>query len=148
VSSKPPIAYVDVRVFVHATEDAEKVLAAVRNILPVEVGEAAVFRKAGLSGHHGNPILLFEARLEDKKALPEVLRKFGVGLAALDKEELASELRLHLERRNLYLRFDKQAAFRGKLRFSRVDPIRVRVHFKLKGFDEIVAFCRDVGVLP
>jgi RNA binding exosome subunit len=59
VSSKPPIAYIDIRVFAHATEDPEKVLAAVRNILPTELEENLVFQKTGLTGHHGNPILLF-----------------------------------------------------------------------------------------
>jgi RNA binding exosome subunit len=148
VSSKPSIGYIDVRVFAHATEDPEKVLAAVRNILPVELGEDAVFRKTGLTGHHGNPIILFETRLADKQLLPAVLSKIGGGLSALDKESLASDWKLHLEKRNLFLRFDKQSAFLGETRFSQEDPIRIKVHFKNKGFEEIVTICRDARLLP
>jgi RNA binding exosome subunit len=148
VSSKPSIGYIDVRVFAHATEDPEKVLAAVRNILPTELGEDAVFRKTGLTGHHGNPIVLFETKLTDKQALPAVLQKIGDGLAALDKENLASDLKLHLEKRNLYLRFDKQSAFQGKMRFSQNDPIHFKIHFKNKTFEEIVEICRNAGLLP
>ena len=148
VSSKPSIGYIDVRVFAHATEDPEKVLTAVRSILPEELGEGAVFRKTGLTGHHGNPIFLFETRLVDKRLLPVVLRKFGGGLSVLDREALGSELKLHLEKRNLFLRFDKQSAFLGEVRFSQNDPIRVKIHFKNKGFEEIVAICRDAGLLP
>jgi RNA binding exosome subunit len=137
-----------VRVSAHATEDPEKVLVAVRNLLPVELGEDMVFEKTQLSGHHGNPIVLFEAKLTDKQVLPAVLRKIGAGLTVLDKEQLERDLRLHLEKRNLYLRFDKQFAFQGEVRFSRDDPVRFKIHFKNKSFDEIVEICRDAGLMP
>ncbi len=148
MSSKPPIGYIDVRVFAHATEDSEKVLAAVRNLLPLEVGEEAVFKKTQLSGHHGNSIVFFEAKLVDKQVLPDVLRKIGAGLTSLDKEQLGGDVKLHLEKRNLYLRFDKQSAFQGEVRFSQNDPIHFKVHFKNKSFEEIVEFCRGAGLLP
>ena len=148
VSSKPPIGYIDLRVFAHATEDPEKVLTAVRNILPVEVGESTVFQKTMLTGHHGNPIILFETKLTGKQALPVALQKIGAGLTALDKEKLDSDLKLHLEKRNLYLRFDKQAAYQGDVRFYQNDPIHVKIHFKNKTFGEIVEICRNAGLLP
>ena len=113
MSSKPPIAYMDIRVFAHATEDPEKVQTAVRHLLPIELAEAILFEKNVLAGHHGNPITLFTARLTDKKLLPKALEKIGDGLNSLDKEELCTDLKLHLEKGNLYLRFDKQAAFLG-----------------------------------
>jgi RNA binding exosome subunit len=137
-----------VRVFAHATEDAEKVLTAVCNILPVELGESAVFQKTLLTGHHGNPIVLFEAKFVDKQALSGVLWKIGAGLPVLDKETLDSDLKLHLEKRNLYLRFDKQFAFQGEVRFSQNDPIHFKIHFKNKSFEEIVEICREAGLLP
>ena len=148
MSSKPPIGYIDVRVFAHATEDPEKVLAAVRNLLPLEIGEEVVFQKIRLTGHHGNPIVLFQAKLVDKRALPAILQKIGAGLTSLDKEQLGSELKLHLEKQNLYLRFDKQAAFQDKVRFSQNDPVHFKIHFKNKSFEEITAICREAGVLP
>ena len=148
VSSKPSIGYIDVRVFAHATEDPEKVLAAVRNTLPLELGKNAVFRKTEVTGHHGNPIILFETKLTNKKALPTALKKIGDDLAALDKEALANDLKLHLDKRNLYLRFDKQSAFQGRVRFSQNDPVHFKFHFKNKSFEEIVEICRYVGLLP
>jgi RNA binding exosome subunit len=148
VSPKTPIGYIDVRVFAHATEDPEKVLMAVCNLLPEELGEDLVFKKTRLTGHHGNPIVFFEAKLVDEHALPGVLRKIGSSLTSLDKEQLESELRLHLEKRDLYLRFDKQFAFKGEAKFSSDDPIRFKVHFKNKSHDEIIEFCRFVGLLP
>jgi hypothetical protein len=143
-----PVGYVDVRVFAHATEDLEKVLTAVRNTLPKEVAENAVFQKTSLSGHHGNPIILFQTKVTDKQALPLVLEKIALNLNALDKETLNSEMKLHLEKRNLYLRFDKQAAHMGELKFSSNDPIHFKIHFKNKTPEEITALCRETGLLP
>ena len=148
MSSKTPVGYVDIRVFAHATEDPEKVLTAVRNTLPEEANETTVFQKATLTGHHGNPITLFQTKITDKQALPLVLKKIASGLNALDKETLNSELKLHLERRNLYLRFDKQSAYIGELNFSSNDPIHFKIHFKNKTPEEITTICRDAGLLP
>ena len=148
MSSKPPIGYIDVRVFAHATEDSEKVLVAVRNLLPLELNESVVFQKTQLTGHHGNPIILFETKLDGKQALPSILQKIGSGLTSLDKEQLDSNIKKHLEKRNLFLRFDKQSAFQGEVRFSQNDPIHFKIHFKNKTFEEITAICRDAGMLP
>jgi len=146
--SKLPIGYIEIRVFAHATEDTEKVLVAVAHTLPEELGESVVFEKTALAGHHGNPIVLFEAKLEDRKMLPSALQRIGSGLTALDKETLDSELKLHLDKGNLYLRFNKQQAFLGELRFSSNDPIHFKVHFKNKTTEEIIGICRESGLLP
>jgi len=148
VSSKLLIGYIGVRVFAHATEDPEKVLTAVRRILPIELGENTDFQKNILSGHHRNPILLFEAKLADKEALLRVLQKIGAGLIQLDREKLDDELKLHLDKQNLYLRFDKQFAYKRKMKFSQNDPIHFKIHFKNKSFEEIVEVCRKARLLP
>ena len=148
MSSKTPIGYVDIRVFAHATEDLEKVLTAVRNTLPKELGENTVFQKTSLTGHHGNPIILFQAKVTDKQALPLVLAKIATSLNALDKETLNSEMKLHLEKRNLYLRFHKQSAYMDELKFSSNDPIHFKIHFKNKTPEEIMKICRETGLLP
>jgi len=148
VSSKPPIGYIDMRVFAHATEDPEKVLTAVRNLLPEELSENAVFQKTSLTGHHGNPITLFRTKLTYKQALPTALQKIGAGLTALDKETLDRDMKLHLEKGNLYLRFDKQSAYQSEVRFSQNDPIHFKIHFKNKTAEEIVEICRNAGLLP
>ena len=148
MSSKTPVGYVDIRVFAHATEDLEKVLTAVRNTLPTETSESIVFQKTSLTGHHGNPIILFQTKVTDKQVLPLVLGKIALSLSALDKETLDSEIKLHLEKRNLYLRFDKQSAYMGELRFSSNDPIHFKIHFKNKTPEEIIAICREAGLLP
>lgn len=148
MSSKPPIAYMDIRVFAHATEDPTKVQKAVRNIFPADLAETLVFQGTNLTGHHGNPIILFTAKLTDKKLLPKALEKIGKDLGVLDKEELNQNIKLHLEKGNLYLRFDKQSAFMGALKFSQNDPIHIKIHFKNKTAQEIIEFSKQTGLLP
>jgi RNA binding exosome subunit len=147
MSSKPPIGYIDIRVFAHATEDTERVETAVRNLLPTELAENLIFQKTSLTGHHGNPIILFKAQLTDKKTLPVALEKMGSNLNSLDKEELCRNLKLHLDKRNLYLRFDKQAAFLGNVKFTQNDPIHFKIHFKNKTPEEITEICKNTGLL-
>jgi len=148
MSSKPPIGFIDIRVFAHATEDSDKVQTAVRNLLPEELAQTLVFEKTSLTGHYGNPIILFTAKLTDKKTLPAALEKIGSGLNSLDKEELSRDLKLHIEKRNLYLRFDKQSAYLGTIRFTQNDPVHFKIHFKNKSPQEIVDICKSTGLLP
>ena len=148
MSAKPPIAYIDIRVFAHATEYPAKVQTAVRNLLPAELAQTLIFETTSCTGHHGNPIILFTSKLTDKKLLPKTLEKFGQELGALDKEELSRSLKLHLEKGNLYLRFDKQSAFLGSLKFSQNDPIHLKIHFKNKTSQEITEISKQTGLLP
>ena len=148
MSTKPPIAYIDLRVFAHATEDPNKVQTAVCNLLPVELSKTLVFEKTSCTGHHGNPITLFTSKLTDKKLLPTAIEKIGKDLGSLDKEELNRDIKLHLEKGNLYLRFDKQSAFLGVLKFSLNDPIHLKIHFKNKTAQEIIDFSKQSGLLP
>jgi RNA binding exosome subunit len=138
----------DIRVFSHATENQEKVQAAIKNLLTEALTENLLFEKSTLEGHHGNPITLFTTRLTDKKQMPLVIKKIAESLGVLDKEELDRDIKLHLEKSNLYLRLDKQSAFLGVAKFTQNDPIHLKVHFKDKTADEIVEFCRTTGLLP
>jgi len=148
MSIKPPIAYIDIRVFAHATEDSDKVQLAVRNLLPTELSETLVFEKQSCTGHHGNPIILFTSKLTNKKLLPKALEKIGTNLSALDKEELDRDIKLHLEKGNLYLRFDKQSAFLGVIKLTQNDPIHLKIHFKNKTVHEIMEISKQTGLLP
>ena len=142
------VGHIDIRVFVHATEDHKKVEAAVRNLLPEELAQTIIFETSCLTGHHGNSITVFTARITEKKLLPKALEKIGSQLNSLDKEELCKNLGLHLEKGNLYLRFDKQCAFIETLKFSTNDPIHVKIHFKNKSPEEITELCQTAGLLP
>lgn len=148
MSSKFPIAYIDVRTSAHATEDTDKVLKAIHNTLPQEHVETITINKTSLTGHHGNPITLFEARIKDKNTAQKTFEKLSSNLTIMDKEILNSEIQKHLEKGNLYLRLDKQAAYMDEFKLCQTDPIHLRIHFKKQSPEEVVETCRKFGLLP
>jgi RNA binding exosome subunit len=148
LSSAFPVAYVDIRVFAHATEDLDKVLTAARNILPAESVDLTVFRKTALTGYYGNPITLLETRIKNKKLARSFLENLSSRLSIMDKEMLSSEIERHLEKGNLYIRLDKQSAYLGRFKLSSTDPIHVRIHFRKPRTEEVIEVCRRFGLLP
>ncbi len=147
-SSKYPIAYITITVFSHATEDPEKVQTAIRNTLPEALAADIKFTKNEVTGHHGNPIIFYETKLTDKPTLPDALAKIAQDLSPLDKETLSEELKQHIEKHNLYLRFNKQNAYLGTLKLATNDPIHFKIHFKNKTPQQIMELCQKAGLLP
>lgn len=148
MSSKVPIAYIDIRTLAHATEDIDKVEAALRNTIPNELVNTIVLKKNHLAGHHGNPIVILETRIKEKSAVQGVFRKLSTGLSIMDKEFLAGEIKQHLEKGNLYIRLDKQGAYVNELRLGKTDPIHFKVHFRKSDTEEVVEICREFGLVP
>jgi RNA binding exosome subunit len=146
LSSKAPIAYVDIRVFAHATEDVDRVLKAIYNTLPEAAAETVTFKKRSLTGHHGNPIMLFEAKLKGELA-QKFFEELSASLSSLDKENLSTEIRRHIEKGNLYIRLDKQSAYLNGIKLCQTDPIHFRIHFKKTNVEEIIRICRRFGLI-
>jgi len=147
VLSQIPVAYVDIRFFAHATEDVDKVIEAVRHVLPSDYMEDVVFNKSNLRGHYGNLITLFEAKIKNKEIIRALIANLSSHLSELDKETLSGEIHLHLEKGSLYIRLDKQAALQGKLKLCTSDPIHIRIRFRKTKIEDIVKTCRELGML-
>jgi len=141
-----PVAYINIEFFAHATEDLEKVMEAVKNILPTNRVEEVDFKKNMLKGHHGNPIVFFEAKIEGKELVKEVIDSVFSRLNVLDKEVLRREIKMHVEKGSLYLRLDKQAAFQGVVELCTADPIHLRIRFRKGKIDDILKICEELGI--
>ncbi len=148
MSSKTPIAYIDIRTSAHATEDTDKVQKAIQNTLPPDLIDTVAFQETNLTGHHGNPITLIQTRIKDKQATQKTFEKLSTSLSIMDKELLNNEIRQHLEKGNLYLRLDKQNAYLNQLKLGQADPIHLRIHFKKHAPEEVIEICRKFGLLP
>jgi hypothetical protein len=141
-----PVACIDIKFFAHATEDLEKVMEAVRHILPANRVEEIKFKKDSLKGHHGNPIVFFETKVEGKELVKAVIDSIFSRLSELDKEVLRREIAMYVEKGSLYLRLDKQAAFQGVVKLGTADPIRLRIRFRKGKIEEIVKICEELGI--
>lgn len=148
MSSTLPIAFVEIRAFMHATEDEEKVLTALHCLIPVELVEKVVFKKISQAGHYGNPITILEARIKEKSIIQAVLERLANGLSILEKEQLSSEMVQHLDKGKFYLRLDKQSAFLGVVRLGLSDPIHLKIQFKKSDLETIVNVFKRFGMFP
>jgi len=142
-----PVAYVDIRFCAHATEDLDKVMEAVQNILPSDHMEDITFKRSSLEGHYGNPITFFETRIKDKETVRALVENLSSNLSSLDKAELGRTINRCVEKGSLYIRLDKQAALKGKIKFVTSDPIRIRIRFRKSKLEDVIEVCREIGML-
>ncbi len=120
-----PFRSAAVSAFVHATEEESKVLDGLKVLLPEDVE----VRRRRTKGHHGNPISVLSAMIRKRGLLREFQRRLMAGLCAGEKEKLVEVAVERVgEDCRLYLRFDKQLAYRGGLVLTEGgDAIHVRL---------------------
>lgn len=116
-----PFHYIDLRTFCYATEDEKRVEDALRTFLPDEFEIDRVENE----GHHGDRIVVLSARVETADEMRYVLDRLG----ELDRlDEVVDELDDRVDdNTSLFLRLDKQAAFRGESRRGPGITLRAKV---------------------
>jgi RNA binding exosome subunit len=121
---------VQISTIAHATDDLDKVQVALRSLLPDSLKGREVFTRRYVQGHYGNPIVTFDARLTKPQEVEQVRHHFTRQLAKREKLLIQRNLDMHCDDQgNLFIRLDKQQAFRGALELSEEDPIRVKLKF-------------------
>jgi RNA binding exosome subunit len=121
---------VEISAIAHATDDLEKVQAALTAILPESLKGRQLFTRRYLEGHYRNPITTFEGRLTKPADVEVFTSNFFRHLSKSEKVRIERDLALHSDPEgNLYVRIDKQGAFRGVVELGEEDPIRIRLKF-------------------
>lgn len=116
----------------HATEDVDRVKQAMRTLLPENMREEELEIKViKLRGHAGNPINLLKLSVEGRRNVKDILTHLATQMANFDKEILNQELEDRLGEENcLYLRFNKQDAYKEKITLDSGDnTIKLVVKF-------------------
>ena len=130
MKSGQTIQTVEIRTIAHATDDLDKVQAALTSLIPDTMKGRQLFTRQYLQGHYGNPIITFEARLTKQSEIDAFSTFFLSQLSNKDKLAIQRDLRLFSDSDgNLYIRIDKQRTFRGIVQLGEEDPIRVRMKF-------------------
>lgn len=120
---KSRIQSIEVSLFIHATEDEDRIISFVESKLMLDVKPM----REELEGHFGNRIVHVSYHVTGDKA-DKLLNRI---VEMMPKETLASLVR-HIgmsidEHKALYLRFDKQEFMKGRIRIGASDPIRVKI---------------------
>ena len=120
---KGAIQSLDLTYLLHATEDPDKVAAAVRGL----VGGEAPFETEEMEGHYGNGIKRVSVHLQGDQAA----KAFAALTASIPdgvRKEWARDIdKLVDEHSSLYLRFDKQMLVRGEIAPGYKDGVRLKI---------------------
>jgi len=128
---EPKVVEVEISANCHATEDEDKVLSALKNLVSPNIRSAIHVEELSFTGYYGNPIKRFVIKIRGEEA-EEVARYVLSSLGDVDREILLSTFESRYDRRSskLYLRVNKQEAYLGRLRlYDGSDAIRVVVSF-------------------
>ena len=130
------IHYIHLRTIAQATEDPEKVRSALKLLLPppgqLTKKDSITVHETVTTGYHGNQIILMEAELKKNKDCQYVVDLIRGHLGPAGISQLAAELPQRVDDDcTLYIRFNKQEAYLGKLMTTtKSDSILVRIKIK------------------
>lgn len=128
----------EISFFVHATEDTDKCMIAVKNIIPSHLQSEITFVEETLQGHHDNPITVFKTTVRKETLATDLVRYFFSKLEEFDKELVFSDMESRIDDRgNLYIRLDKQEAYSGNTRLGQMDPIHIKIRIRGKFRNDI-----------
>lgn len=136
-----PTIKVSIGCFSHATEDQNKVIKAMLNLIGFYPGDP---KRKQLLGHWKNPITLIEFELEEKDS-EFFITKLREKLKEEERRKIINSLEERTdEKGRIHLRFDKQKAYIGEIEGSTSDDVIKVVISSTKGRKENISFFRKI----
>ena len=127
----PRVERIVIQVLCHATEDPKKILKAVENVVGSEAAKTLSMSSETLKGYYGDPVTLMKVFLLDEKTCEKVFLRILSSLSDIERDELWRERsKKGKHGGKVFVRLDKQEAFRGRVRQSDKDPIRMIVEVR------------------
>ena len=128
--------YIALRTTAQATEDPLKVRSVLDLFLPPQDQEkdsSDIVHETFAEGYHSNPIIVMEAEVKKKKDCQYIVDYIRHKLGAAGIERLIYELPRRVDNDcNLFIRFDKQEAYQGRLVITNSsDAVHLRMKIKV-----------------
>ncbi len=139
------VSRVDIEVHCHATEDPDRVMRAIRGLVPEGVRYSV--EETVYHGYYGNPIRIMRITVSGRDA-ERVVRHIASMLRGVEKSILRASFSLRYEARGkrLHIRLDKQRLYHGEASVSETgDIVKVTVH--LSGRGDAEEFFREIGLI-
>jgi len=116
-------ASAEIELVVHATEDRQKVLSVIEDVIGIKPQE---FAASNIRGHFGNEIMLLRANINGKQAT-EIAYKIAGMMSDADRAYMHSNFDLFVDSKNsLYIRISKQKLFERKIMLAQADSLKIR----------------------
>jgi len=148
----PTVYRVEARAHSRATEVVDRVVAAVQNVFPDEARRRVAVETRTVEGHGGIPLVIVTASLKGEDVGNRTFEYLANELSEGDRIWLNSTLDRRVDQKCvLFLRVDKQRAYRGQIVLAAgPDIISLQIHFrngrKCKR-SQVIAFIRNVLAL-
>jgi len=126
------VARIESRAYSRATEVLERVRSALVNLYPEEYRNRLKVKEVRTESHHGVPIIVITATLENKKGCETTLSSIFKRLSTFDKRHIMRTIELRVDDQcTLFLRIDKQISFLEEVKLSDgPDSISVSIHIR------------------
>ena len=119
----PELGGATISVVIHATEDKDKVISKIVEVLSLNSGR---FQEFNTRGHWGNQIVMLNLSLGHTHA-GRIIRTIYTSLDDNHKNTFLSSLEQSIDERHiLYVRIDKQSICRGEISLSDQDSIKIK----------------------
>lgn len=111
--------------FSYPSEDDSKVYQAMTTVL----GGEKEFKAEPIESHHGSIILKLFFKTRKHSEIKAILSNILDNISAKDLKTMTSEIKKRIDKEgNFHMRFDKQEAYKGKLKVSyKGDVIKIRI---------------------
>lgn len=114
------------RTFCHATEDPSRVRQALEFLLP-----DGTLTESKTTGHHGNPIVVYQTRTDKKSAARDFWRRM---MESIRSEEMLAGLDMMIDENCvLHARLDKQKAYQGEIEIVKHEDV-IAVSSKIESY--------------
>ncbi len=145
------ITKLEISFSVHATEDKEKNLQAVSNLIPSSIIEQAQVMEEKLEGGYKNPIKYMRLVITKANSIDKILRSLSSKLSQEDKKTLNLEFesRIDMKNKSFFLRLDKEALANDRINIASSKNI-VKISLKIRAFTKDVnlkEFLENKGIL-
>ena len=145
------ITKLEVSFSIHATEDREKNLQAISNLIPSSIIEQAQIIEEKLEGGYRNPIKYIRLVITKANLIDKIMKNLSSKLSQEDKKKLNSEFenRIDMKSKSFFLRLDKEDLANNRINITSTKNI-VKVSLKMRAFTKDVnlkEFLENKGIL-
>ena len=145
------ISKVEYSFSIHATEDFDKNLEALANLIPEELIQETELIVEELVGSYDNPIEYVTITFSKQKLIKRILDHLIIQMSAEQKSQLFTEFdeRFNQNKKSFHLRIDKQGIYNNVLIISSATNV-IKIEIKLRSYIKDVnfkQFLTDTGLL-
>jgi len=129
------ISKVECSFSVHATENFDKNMEALENIIPDELIEETEIVVEELEGVYENPIEYVVTSFSNKKLVTKILKHIVSKLSKEQKMQLYNEFeeRFNQDKKSFHIRIDKQGIYNNQLIISSATNV-IKIEIKLRSY--------------